>query len=50
MTRHLVGQWILDWLYTRWLELRLGWLSIKQVRLEYQLRELKKERSKWLKN
>jgi hypothetical protein len=34
----------MNWLYTRWLELQLGWLTIKKTRLDHQLRMLKRER------
>lgn len=39
--RNRLGQRVRDWLYTRWLELRLGWLSVKKARLEYELRKLR---------
>ena len=32
----------MKWLYARWLELRLGWLSIKKARLEFELQRLKR--------
>jgi hypothetical protein len=30
------------WFYTRWLELKLGWLAVEKARREYELMRLKK--------
>lgn len=33
----------MKWLYARWLEMRLAWLTVKMTRLQYEAQQLKRE-------
>lgn len=33
----------MNWIYTRWLELRFAWLSVKAMRLRHELKQMRQE-------